>query len=184
MTTQEFIDKYNNQPVEVVDPTNRNQCFDLVVKYCMEVLGLPITIFGGLTYAYQIWSPSTKMAVENFDYIENSTTANPIEGDIVVWSHWYNFSWNFWGAGHTGVATGKGVAEGKSSDWFECFEQNDPTGTYSHLRIYNYNNVVGWLRKKSPKLTDSQKIVLINSTIETQISDTQFRNFTREILKK
>ena len=181
MTTKDFITKYNNQPVEVVDPTNRNQCFDLAVKYCMEVLGLPITIFQGLIYAYQIWIPSTKLAVEKFDYIDNTATAVPQEGDIVVWNHWYNFQWNpyFWGAGHVGIATGKGDVNS-----FECFEQNDPTGTYSHLRWYGYTNIDGWLRAKPTKLTDTQKIAYINSITETQISDTQFRNSTREILKK
>ena len=176
-TYDQFQAKWNNQPCEVVDPTNKDQCFDLVVQYCMDVVGLPITIFNGLSYAKQIWTPSTTLAVQKFDFIENTPTAIPQQGDIGVWSGYYQ-SWWGGGAGHTAVATGRGDLN--TAEWFE---QNDPTGTYSHLRWYNYNCILGWLRVKPTPvepLTSREKIMLsqVNSKLP---DDSGFRNNFRTV---
>jgi len=172
LTPDQFVTKYNGQPVEAYDPNNKNQCVDLVTQYCMDVFGLPNTIFAGLDYACNIWTPSTTLAVSKFDYIDNTPTNSPQKGDIIVWSHWYNWTWNFWGAGHTGIATGTGDVNN-----FQCFVQNDPTGTYSHLRMYNYNCVLGWLRAKAPviPLTDAQKWQKTVAMEKTTIADSNFR---------
>lgn len=133
-----FLAKYNNQFVEVVDPTNWAQCFDLVIKWC-EKLGLPTNVFSGLLNAYQIWEPSTVIAMNNFIRVPNTPDAIPQTGDIIVWAKSFNGT-----AGHTGIATGWFSDTTK----FQCFEQNDPTGSNSHLKDYNYNSVIGWLRFK------------------------------------
>jgi len=143
-----FFSEFNLQSVEVVDPTNFAQCFDLVVAWCWYI-DLPLSIFSGLLNAFQIWTPSTAVAKANFNFIPNGPTNIPSKGSIVVWSKAYNGT-----AGHTGVATGKGDA-----NTFECFEQNDPTGTVSHLKTYNYNAVLGWLEFKvtnSPPPMDNE----------------------------
>lgn len=138
---KEFINKYNGTFVEKVDASSPNQCFDLAIAWC-EALGLPLSVFSGLMYAYQIWEPSTVMAMENFERIPNTPDAVPQAGDIVVWDKKFNGT-----AGHVGIATGNFSDTTK----FQCFEQNDPTGSNSHLKDYNYNHVVGWLRyKESP----------------------------------
>ncbi len=176
MTYDQFQTKYNNKPVEAVDPTNANQCFDLVVQYCMDVLGLPVSIFSGLLNAKQIWIPSTSLAVKNFNYIDNTPDAIPQKGDIIVWNGTYNGYYNRWGnwidgAGHTGIASGKGDV-----NYFECFEQNDPTGTYSHLRTYDYQDIYGWLRFKTVApapipLNDTQKVNAITKECQTHNSE-------------
>jgi hypothetical protein len=143
MTVSEFISKYTGKYLEVVDSTNKYQCFDLAVGYCNEVLGLPTTIFSGLTYAYQIYTNPTTLAKNNFTFIANEADNKPNKGDIVVWSYYYN-----WTAGHVGVATGEGESTGTSNDWFNCFEQNDPTGAVCQTKKYSFNNVLGWLRFK------------------------------------
>ncbi|MEM3335422.1 MAG: CHAP domain-containing protein, partial [Thermoplasmata archaeon] len=108
--------------------------------WCDE-LGLP-RLFPHL-YAYQIYTVDTDEKKKYFDKIANTSDAYPQAGDIVVWSKSYNGT-----AGHTAVATGLHQTQGKSSDWFEAFSQNDPTGSPCILKKYSYNNVLGWLRPK------------------------------------
>lgn len=152
-----FINKWLNKYLEVVDPTNRNQCFDLVVGWCDE-LGLP-RLFPHL-YAYQIYTVDTEDKKKYFDKIENTADAYPIAGDIIVWSKSYNGT-----AGHTAVATGNHQTQGKSTDWFEAFSQNDPTGSPCILKKYSYNNVLGWLRPKKEfvKLDNYYKGIDLNN---------------------
>lgn len=135
---KDFLNKYNGTFVEKVDASSPNQCFDLAVAWC-EWLGFPLSIFSGLMYAYEIWSPSTTLAMAKFDYILNTPDAVPLAGDIVVWGKGINGT-----AGHVGIATGWF----SDTNHFQCFEQNDPAGSNSHLKDYNYKYVLGWLRLK------------------------------------
>jgi hypothetical protein len=144
MTTQQlqstfnvFFANNNGKPVEVVDPTNYAQCFDLIVAW-LDALGIP-RVTGGLLNAYQIYNPSTAGLKQYCDIIPNSILSVPQKGDIVVWGSSYNN-----GPGHTGVATGNGNIFN-----FDCFEQNDPLKTYAHVKNYSYKGVLGWLRPKT-----------------------------------
>lgn len=134
MTFSDFLTKWNNKFCEVVDPTSLNQCFDLVVAWT-DALGIP-RVFP-FQYAYQIYSNFGPTQAQYFDRIFNGPDDVPKEGDIIVWSYYYNY-----GAGHTGVC--------KSADLYtlNVFEQNDPLGTNCHLRAYGYSNILGWLRPK------------------------------------
>lgn len=148
MTQQELQTKFDNllkaclgKPVETIDPTNLDQCFDWAVRWCME-LGFKNTLFSGLLYAKQIWSPSTQIAHDNFDYIPNSPTAVPQKGDIVVFDG---------PVGHVSVATGKG-----DTNTFESSDQNWNGKLFIQLVTHNYDDpkVLGWLRLKN--ITQSQ----------------------------
>ena len=157
MTFDDFLNQNNNKYVEAVDPTNPYQCFDLVVAWCIA-LGLPQNIFAGLLYAYQIFNPSTSLAANHFDYILNTTDAIPQKGDIIVWSKSFNGT-----AGHTAISTGKG-----DINTFECLEQNDPIGSNSHLKTYNYDCVIGWLRFKGNPVAGIQVDPTIYSNLVTK----------------
>lgn len=138
----DFLIQYNGQFVEKVDSTNLNQCFDLAIAWT-EWLGLPLTIFSGLMYAYQIYTNPTQMEKGNFDFIANTPDGMPQAGDIIVWNKGYGGGI----AGHVGMATGMFT----DTNHFQSFEQNDPIGTNAHLRDYsNYNFVLGWLRYNKP----------------------------------
>lgn len=146
MIFNEFILEYLGQPCEVVDPTAKDQCFDLVVAYCDQVLGIPRSANGNSIFpfgnAYQIFTLYGPEQAKYFERIYNGPTNKPKAGDIVVWEYQYNN-----GGGHTGIATGSGVAEGKNTDWFSCFVQNDPVGEKCQvIENYSFNNVLGWLR--------------------------------------
>jgi len=164
ITLNEFIANNNGKKVDF-DGYYGAQCVDLV-QYWSQNLGGP-RFWGD---AYQIYSQAGSF----YTQIPNPPVGGPKEGDIVVWAYQYN-----WGGGHVGVATGKGVSTGANSDWFEVFEQNDPTGDPCKLKKYDYGNVLGWLHPKNYQpLTKEQQMLQI---INTQISDTEFRNKTRTI---
>jgi hypothetical protein len=172
ITLTDFITKYNNKYVEVVDPTNYAQCFDLVLQWCVE-LGIPKTIFPFLN-AYQIYTGFGTQQAQYFTRHVNGPNDIPKEGDILVWGNSYNYA-----GGHTGIF--------KSGDvWtLNAFEQNDPTKTPSHLKIYNYNYILGWLRPKvyHQQLTDSQKLAKIKSWVnDTTIPDSDCRAKIKQLL--
>lgn len=145
----DFFNQNNNKFIEVVDATNAHQCFDLVVAWT-DFLKIPRSF--PFNYAYQIYTSYGPTQAQYFDRISNGPNDIPREGDIIVWNYLYNY-----GAGHTGIAMpGAGLYN------FNCLEQNDPTGSNSHVRNYSYSNILGWLRPKSVSttvpLTDTQKV--------------------------
>ena len=167
ITFKDFLDEFNNQSVDY-DGVYGSQCFDLIQEWNVDWLNNP---FIPGAYAYQIYNNYNP---QKYTRIANGPNDVPKEGDIVVWSWYYNYA-----GGHTGIATGKGDV------WsFECFEQNDPTGTVSHLKTYKYDYVLGWIRAKNynptppPILTKEQQMLKI---INTPISDPDFRNKVRTI---
>ena len=128
MTFQSFLEKWNGQANVGNTTENKGQCVGLVAKW-VDALGLP-----------HIWGDAQNLFVNAdekfFKKILNTPDAIPQTGDIIIWSNKFNGT-----VGHTGIATGTA-----SIDTFECFEQNDPVGSPSHLKTYNYNFVIGWLR--------------------------------------
>lgn len=138
-TFDKFFTDNNNKFVERVDPTALNQCMDLVIYWC-EYLGLPRTIFSGMYSAYQVWSAPNQATKDAFNFLNNTPDFVPLKGDICVWSASYNG-----GPGHIGVCSGNG----SNTSTFECFEQNDPTGSVSHMKVYGYSTVYGFLRLKN-----------------------------------
>ena len=87
---------------------------------------------------------------------------------MLVWGNSYNYT-----GGHVGIH--------KTGDvWnVNAFVQNDPIKTPCHMKTYNYSYILGWLQPKSySALTKEQQMLAI---INTNISDTDFRNKVRKI---
>jgi hypothetical protein len=171
MTFTEFFNKWNGKKVEVTDPTNLYQCFDLVLQWCIEI-GIPKTIFP-FNFAYQIYTNYSPTQAQYFDRYFNDPNGIPREGDIMVWSYYYNYA-----GGHTAIC------KSGSLYTFEAFSQNDPFASPSILKTYNYSNVLGWLRPKNYNLplTSDQLIATIKNKIITNISDTDYRLWERKLL--
>jgi hypothetical protein len=168
MTIQEFLDKYEGKFIDF-DGYYGAQCVDLV-QYWSQNLGGP-RFWGD---AYQLYSQAGTF----YTQVPNPPIGGPKAGDIVVFAYSYN-----WAGGHTGIATGKGVSIGLSSDWFECFEQNDPTGKPCQLKNYNFSNVLGWLHPKVAQMTDAQKLAQIKTWAgDTTIADSDFRYKVKTLL--
>ena len=139
-----MVSEHLNRKWEVVDATNPNQCFDVVVGWA-DYLGKPRSFLH--LNAYQIWTNPTQLTRDNYELIANNPFNSPKRGDVVVWASTYNG-----GPGHTAVANGVG---GILS--FEAFSQNDPLGSVCIIRKYNYGNVLGWLR---PKVSEDNKFTV------------------------
>lgn len=147
MTIQQLITKYNGKYVEVAgSPNATNQCVDLANLYIRDVLGLPI-----IEWTNAIDFPSR--AGDKYDYIKNSPTNVPQEGDLVIWDKT---------PGHIAI-----FIEGNATS-FRSFDQNFPTGSPCHIQNHTYTNVLGWLRVKQqvtptppqPVINDQTKIDL------------------------
>lgn len=130
MTLQQFIEKWNGKYCEVAGSANaQNQCVDLANAYIRDVLGLPIIEW---TNAKDF--PSK--AGDSYDYILNTPSGVPKEGDIMIWGGST--------AGHIAI-----FIEG-NADTFRSFDQNYPTGSPCHVQNHTYLTppVLGWLRAK------------------------------------
>lgn len=132
MTLQQFITKYNNQPVEVFDKNNKNQCVDLFLAYIRDVLGLGSIIPIGIVNAYDIYNKTTRFTPHATKH-KNTPTFVPKRGDVAIWSSKYG------PAGHVAIVTEADINR------FRAFSQNDPIGSPCVIREYNYNNVLGFL---------------------------------------
>lgn len=153
----QFLAQNLNKYVEVVDPTNKYQCFDLVLAWT-DYLKIPRSF--PFVYAYEIYTKYGDFQKKYFDRIFNSPDAVAQCGDIVVWSGQYNK-----GPGHTAIC--------KKADLYtlECFSQNDPTGKPSILRNYPYTNILGWLRPKAVVLTPEQLVAKSKEILQSNSND-------------
>ena len=109
-----------------------DQCFDLANGYSRWIGGQR---FSGATADLIINQAGTF-----YTRIDNKPDNFPQKGDVIVWN------WP-----HVAIATG----DNTDTKGFDALEQNDPTGSDCHLKHYNYNGVLGWLRPNSlPQGTD------------------------------
>jgi len=144
ITYKEFFDKYNGKHVEVAGSVNaQNQCVDLANAYIREVLGLPIIEW---TNAQDF---PKKCLPPNYEYILNTPTGVPIQGDIMIWKSPDNI-------GHIGIC------DSATATKFVSFDQNWPVGSVCKLVNHTYTGtytVTGWLRgkKKEEDMTEEQK---------------------------
>jgi hypothetical protein len=130
---QQFLEEQNGEYIEIAGSSNaRFQCVDLVNEYIRSVLGLPIIKW---TNAIDFISK----AGSNYEFIQNSTSNYPLQGDIVIWGG---------NIGHIAIAI-----EGNANS-FKSLDQNWPTGTPAHVVSHNYNNVLGWLQPKKTGSTE------------------------------
>ena len=143
MTLQEFLEKWNGQYCEVAGSVNAtNQCVDLANAYLRDVLNQPIVEW---TNAIDFPSKLT----EKFDYILNTPTGVPREGDMII----------------SGVSYGHiGIFLSGDENRFISFDENYPTGSFCTPVDHNYNSprVHGWLRMKESVNT----IEILSSVIE------------------
>lgn len=123
MNIVEFFLKHNNKYLDF-DGTSGPQCVDVSKAYIAQVLGGEP--FKGNAIDY--WNGS----VPGFKRIENNGSQRPNPGDLIIW--------NFQPYGHIAVCNWS-----RSFD-MGVFEQNNPIGSPCHYAIYNYKNVLGWLR--------------------------------------
>lgn len=140
---QQFFNLYNGKPVEVEDPSARDQCMDLAFAWC-DFIGIPRdTIRHPL--AYQVWTTPTATTKQYFDMIPNGPTNIPSVGSLVV------FDKTVGAAGHISVAT-----PNSTSPNYVGFEQNWAGAQYARVITHaRYTGVVGWLQPKIKNWDDT-----------------------------
>jgi hypothetical protein len=134
MSVNDFVVKYNGKWVEEAGTSALNQCVDLANRWIREGLGLPI-----IEWTNAVDFPSK--AGPAYDYILNTPTNIPQEGDLMIWGG------NIYG--HIAI-----FIEG-NVDTFRSFDENYPTGSNCHIQNHTYANVKGWLRKKVASTPDT-----------------------------
>jgi len=83
MTIEQFVSKWEGKHLEVYDPSNPNQCVDLVLEWIKEQ-GHGDLIPLGILNAYELWTKTPQRMLEFYDKIPNTTDAIPLPGDIIV----------------------------------------------------------------------------------------------------
>ena len=125
---EDFAKLLNGVYVRVAaDNVPTPQCFDIAQLWSMAIGG-------------QRFSGATANLIYNqtqdgfYEQIPNEPTNYPQKGDIVV------FNWP-----HVVVATGNNTNDME----FEALSQNDPDGSDTQIKIFNYAGCIGWLRPKA-----------------------------------
>lgn len=134
---QQFYNLYNGKPVEVEDPSAKDQCMDLAFAWC-DFIGIPRDTIRH-QFAYQVWTTPTATTKQYFDMIPNGPSNKPTVGSLVV------FDKTVGPAGHISLETGK-------SDNINAltFDQNWSGAQYARLISHTkYTGVVGWLQPKA-----------------------------------
>ena len=139
MTLSEFLERWNGEYIEIAGSANAMfQCTDAANCYIRDVLGFPIIEW---TNAKDFPSKAGDL----YDWIPNTPTGVPLEGDLVVWGSGT--------CGHIAI-----FLEGNATS-FRSFDQNYPLGSPCHVQGHTYSNVIGWMRAKAEiKDTEWEKI--------------------------
>jgi len=138
MNIDNFLAKYQNKSNDF-DGYYGSQCFDLFQFYNRDVVGAPFVTGAG---AKDIWNTYPK---DFYERIDNTPTAYPKKGDVVIWGSAYG------PYGHVAIASEDGNPQ---TDSFTVLSQNDPAGVPSIYKTYSdWKGVLGWLRPK-PKAED------------------------------
>jgi len=137
MTINQFIDKWLGKKADY-DGYYGGQCVDLYRFYVKEVLGLKQS--PGVGGAAEIWDSADP---DDYDFIDNSPTAVPKNGDIVIWNRRAGG-----GFGHVDIFLNGDVNS------FIGLDQNWPTLDKVTKTTHSYTNIIGWLRPKKNIMTD------------------------------
>lgn len=142
----EFVNSLNGKYLDW-DGVYPNQCVDICKKW-ESYNGWPIISGNAI-------SQPNNFDKNFYEWIPNSPTGVPSEGDLVIWG--------MKPYGHIAI-----FIEGNTSS-FRSFDQNYPTGTPCHIQNHTYNNVIGWIHPKGDmnnNLTpDQARIVYQNALL-------------------
>jgi hypothetical protein len=158
MTFSELLSILNGEYKETAGTSAKNQCVDLANAYLKYVLGLP-----PIEWTNAVDFPSK--AGDQFEYILNTPTGVPQEGDLVIWGGTY---------GHIAI-----FLEGSSSR-FTSFDENFPTGSPCHVQEHNYTSpkVLGWLHFKGNLPTGNSIDPIIIQHADNWLAMLQRYNFS------
>lgn len=138
ITYNEFVKNNLGRYLEYADPTNKNQCVDMMRYYIRDVWGLPPYSIPTALYVKDMYKKfiSTSKLIK----IPNTPTGVPKQGDLVFWGFY---------PGVTGWAGHVAVFDSGDTKWMTTFGQNYPTGRpCGFWKYWYYRGVMGWIHKK------------------------------------
>lgn len=146
MTFDQFIQKYKGKGVDY-DNFYGFQCVDLIRQYIKEVLNQPQP--RGVIGAKDFWTnyESDPNLNQYFDKIPNTPSGVPSKGDIIIWGNTYG------SYGHIAIVNWANVNQ------FQALSQNDPLGSLTILKNYNYNHILGWFSPKGDNMSDYEEAI-------------------------
>ena len=148
-----FFNQYNLQSNVGNNEVNKGECVGLASVF-MDYFNIPHVYGNAKDIFYN--APD-----EYFEKILNTIDAIPQKGDIICWD-------GKMGGGYGHIGMDNGNAKQLTLD---VFQQNDPTGSNCHVKTYNYNNIIGWLRVKNVGATPTPpttEIIVGNDVSEFQ----------------
>jgi hypothetical protein len=134
MTFKEFVEKYNKGRWDF-DGYYGPQCVDLFRFYIRDVLNLSQP--KGVQGAKDFWAnyDTDQILKKNFKQIENTPSAIPEEGDVVIWSGKVGG-----GFGHIAMAIRGNI------NTFVSLDQNWKGQGNTDEVTHDYKNIYGWFR--------------------------------------
>lgn len=143
MTYDQFVLKNVGKYIEYADPTNPNQCVDLMYKYMQDVWGYatPRTVIKPSLHAKNIFT--NFQGYPGLVKIPNTPTGIPKRGDILFMG---------WLSPITGYSGHVGIVDWSDMYTFILFNQNYPKNYPCNYRrfkykYYGWNIVRGWIHK-------------------------------------
>lgn len=146
----QFYNKVKGIPQEAEDPTNKDQCMDLIFVWC-DFLGIDRASVRH-DVAYKVWNQPNDLTRKYFDLIPNNPndTNHPVTGDIVV------FNTTVGKAGHVSIC-----APGTDGINLMSLDQNWGGAQYPRLISHaRYSGVAGWLHPKGKNWDDIRQRML------------------------
>lgn len=134
-----FVARWDQKPLEVEDPSNRDQCMDLAFGWT-DSLGIPREAIRHL-YAYQVFAQPNAVTNQFFDLVANTPTGVPPAGALVVWKPNGRYTGV---AGHIDLALG-----GSNTNVFRAFDENWNGHQFCEVLPHPYDDVLGWLIPKA-----------------------------------
>ncbi|MGP1530336.1 MAG: CHAP domain-containing protein [Treponema sp.] len=136
MDLQEFVKYYDHSLVDY-DKHYGAQCVDLFRQYCKDVLNIPHT--GGVVGASDLYTKYDILPLEQkyFEKIPCQKGMVPNSGDVVIFSPTRSNQY-----GHVAIVV---KADGDS---LTVFEQDGIKQTGAKIATWNYERVLGFLRKR------------------------------------
>lgn len=138
MTPDQFVQKYNHQPIEVEDPSNRDMCMDEAFAYC-DALGIPRETIRHLN-AFEAFTLASDVTRQYFDVIPYKRGVGMLIGDLAVWKPNGKYTGK---AGHIDTIYRTG-ANGS----FYGFDQNWAGHAYCEILWHDDADIIGLLRPK------------------------------------
>lgn len=165
-----IVREHNGQPWEVEDPSNPDQCMDLIFGY-LDILGIPRETVRH-QFAVQAWKNPLDITLKYFEFIPNTPNGVPQKGDVPIFDG---------PIGHIMAALGIG-----DSGTFQSFDQNWDTANY-HIKdpktgvlipicrivTHDYKIALGWLRIRIQNvLTPPSPIIGVGTPIPPELLNT------------